>query len=83
MDPGLPSLRSARQRLARRPSPAKFFSPAINFTLLEDGACIQGASAVRLGTQANFRFTYNCLRYMLSGDSISNMMMMMMLVVYF
>ena len=52
MDPGLPSLRSARLRLARRSSPAKLFIPAIHFTLLEDGACIQGANAVSLGTQA-------------------------------
>ena len=41
---------------AERSSPAKLFDPAIHFTLLEDGACIQGANAVSLGTQANPSF---------------------------
>ena len=48
----LPLLHSTRLRLARRSSPAKYFSPAIHFTLLEYGTCIQGANAVSLGTQA-------------------------------
>ena len=52
MNPGLPSLRSARPR--KEIISCKIFSPAIHFILLEDGACIQGANAVSLGTQAKF-----------------------------
>ena len=53
MDRGLPSLRLAQLRLARRLSPATFDYPYHLLTLLEDRACIPGANAVSRGTQAN------------------------------